>query len=98
MSMDNLGITVHESGGMTIDKPLGIELYRLLTIRSALKIEINTGLKMARGRSAAAVARTYLTLPARNKVTLLAQFEKYIETWSANNGLAAPSWTEAGRG
>ena len=32
--------------GFTIDTPEGIAMYRLLTMRSALKLEIKTGMRM----------------------------------------------------
>jgi hypothetical protein len=77
---------------MTIEGPIHIELYRLMATRSALKLEVRTGMQMSRGRSAASVARTIVALPKRNKAELLAQLEAYIETFCANNGLSAPSW------
>ena len=35
-----------KDNGFTIDTPEGIAMYRLLTMRSALKLEIKTGMRM----------------------------------------------------
>lgn len=90
------GITQIPGGGLIIEGPIHTELYRLLSIRSALKLEVNTGMQLTRGRSAASVARALFTTekPARNKATLLKQVESYIEAYCTLHGLRAPSWAE----
>lgn len=88
------GITQLPDGGFIVEGPIHIELYRLLSIRSALKLEVKTGMLLTRGRSAAAVARNLFEHPARNKAKLLTQVEGYITAYCASNGLRAPSWAE----
>ena len=87
-------IIQHPGGGFTITGPIHTELYRLLSIRSALKLEVKTGMLLTRGRSVATVARTLFQHPARNKAKLLVQVESYITEYCASNGLRAPSWAE----
>ncbi len=90
------GIIKLPDGGFIVEGPIHIELYRLLSIRSALKLEVKTGMQLSRGRSAASVARALFVSekPARNKATLLTQVESYITAYCAMNGLRAPSWAE----
>jgi hypothetical protein len=47
--------------GFIIDTPEGMEMYRLLSLRSMLSIEIVTGLKHSRGSVLAAAQRQGLT-------------------------------------
>lgn len=43
------GMTVLPEGSIVIDGRDSVHLYRLLMLRSALRLEIDTGLKMTRG-------------------------------------------------
>lgn len=40
------GITVHESGAISIDGPDAVNLYRLLTIKSGMELEYTTGMRL----------------------------------------------------
>jgi len=66
---------------IVIDTPEGIAAYRLLSIRSALKLEV-IGLRMSRGFKASAVARDELKAAGKaapaNKAKLLEAFEAYL--------------------
>lgn len=90
------GITATAGGGFIIEGPIHTELYRLLSIRSALKLEVKTGMLLTRGRSVAGVARALFVAekPARNKAKLLEQVESYITAYCEMHGLRAPSWAE----
>ena len=61
-----------------IDTPEAIEAYRLLALKSALKLEC-LGIQMSRGVRASVLVRDALTdagyKPERNKAKLLSQFE-----------------------
>lgn len=48
---------VTQSGAVVIDTPEGIEMVRLLSFRSAMGLEIKTGMKLSRGRSAFRLAK-----------------------------------------
>ena len=70
-----MAITIHDGGGFTIDGA-HIELFRLLTMRSGLNLEIKTGMKLSRGRTCYALAKDLGFRGSREKV--LAQLEAYI--------------------
>jgi hypothetical protein len=85
----------HIPGGSLVITGEHITLYQLLAMRGALKLEI-LGIKMTRGRAVSVGIRQLLVHPARDKRTLLTQFEAYITTWCAAHSMQAPSWsTEA---
>lgn len=51
-------ITAHESGAISIDGRDGINLYRLLTIKSGMEFETRTnGMKLTRGPSCFTIAK-----------------------------------------
>jgi hypothetical protein len=52
------------SAGITISTPEGIAAYRLIVMKSAVKLE-SKGMKMSRGRNITAQARRELGLKAR---------------------------------
>jgi hypothetical protein len=56
-----------------IDTPDGIEAYRLLVLRGALKLEI-AGMRRSRGSSAATVIKREFNLKGSNK-SVLEQYE-----------------------
>ena len=45
------GITVHEGGGISIDGPDAVSLYRLIMIKSGMEFEIKTGGMRLTGRA-----------------------------------------------
>lgn len=61
-----------ENDGFIIDKPNGIELYRLNVVRSALSLEMRTGMKMSRGVNVRKLWAEPLGLKPRDS------FEKFI--------------------
>lgn len=71
-----------------IDTPEGIEMYRLLALKAALKLDIDTGLTHSRGSTLRAVNEVLIrneviTVPFRLKKTALEALEKYIEEKAA---------------
>jgi hypothetical protein len=70
-----------ESSMTVITGAKNIAMYRLLTLRSALKLEI-VGLKASRGRSAYALIKREFGLKG-SKQRVLEQFEEYIRQESA---------------
>ena len=63
---------------MIIDKPEQIELYQMLVLRSALKLEM-LGLKMSRGRTAYSAIKQMFNLKG-NRQKVLDTFNEIIET------------------
>lgn len=60
-----------------IDTPAGIQMYRLLSFRSLLQIEIKTGLRHSRGSVLAQARREGLT-SARTKIAAHADINDLI--------------------
>jgi len=61
-----------QDGLIVVDTPAGIEFASWPALRGALNIEMSTGLKYSRGRSALAIARDRLELlgrPGQKKVS-----------------------------
>jgi hypothetical protein len=54
-----------DDGGFIIEGEDKIRMARILTLRTALKIEATTPLKMSRGRSARSIAQEFLEMPGR---------------------------------
>jgi hypothetical protein len=66
---------------LVLDTPEGIEAYRLLALRSALKLEI-LGMRFKGGRhNAANTVREHLNVKTRDRNKLLAQYEDYLREW-----------------
>lgn len=69
-------------GAIVIDTKAGIERYRLLAIRSALRIEVETGMKMSRGAKPADAARQELIAHGKsapkNKEALLTIYTQHL--------------------
>ena len=61
---------------MIIDTPEGIEAYRLLVLRGALKLEI-AGMRRSRGISAATAIKREFNLKGNNK-SVLEQYESIL--------------------
>lgn len=55
----------------------GMEVFRLLSLRGALKLE-TIGMKASRGVNAAQTIRDEFGLKARNKTVLLAEYETLL--------------------
>ena len=70
-------ITISE-GGTCFSGPKGIELYRLITLKHGLRVEIRTGMKMSRGPKCSTIARRVFGLKG-SPAKLLAQIEKMVE-------------------
>ncbi len=62
-----------------LDTPEKIELYRLLVLRSALQMEISTGMRMTRGRTAYSIAKKEFGFKGSKK-KVLSQLEEYINS------------------
>ena len=69
---------VYEDGTIVIDTPEGIEMARRLTVRSALRIEVKTGLKNRAPifRLAKDIVASYGVDPKGTKKGVLAQLEE----------------------
>lgn len=70
------GIETHPSGGMTLTGD-GIELYRLLSLRMALSLQVNCGMSMSRGVTGLKAAK-WLGIKARTAKQALAIVEGMI--------------------
>ena len=70
---------------MIADTPYKIELYRLLTLRAALRLEV-VGLK-GRGRSAYSIAKEELGIKG-NKQKVLEQVNEMIQSVKRERGIA----------
>ena len=64
----------NESGGMTITGP-HVEIYRLLATRSAMQLEVKTGMKMSSRYNVFKNVRTEFGITAKSKAEVLRQFE-----------------------
>ena len=74
-----------------LDTPEKIERYRLLVLRSALQMEISTGMRMTRGRTAYSIAKKEFGFKG-NKKKVLSQLEEYINSlWGWALGLLPPT-------
>ena len=72
-----MAITMTPEGALVVDGQASVALYRLMMLRSALKLEA-IGLKMTRGPSALSIAKAELGFKgSREKV--LAQLESFID-------------------
>jgi hypothetical protein len=54
-----------EDEAIVIEGEDNVRMARILALRSALKIEVTTSMKLSRGRSARAIAQEFLKLPGR---------------------------------
>jgi hypothetical protein len=54
-----------DDGGFVIEGEDKVRMASVLALRTALKIEATTSLKMSRGRSARSIAQEFLQLPGR---------------------------------
>ena len=70
---------------MIADTPYKIELYRLLSLRTALRLEV-VGLK-GRGRSAYSIAKEELGIKG-NKQKVLEQVNEMIQSVKRERGIA----------
>ena len=61
---------------MVITEPNQIALYRLLTLRAGLRLEIR-GLKVSKGRSCYAIIKQEFGLKG-DRASVLEQFEQYL--------------------
>ena len=78
-------ITQNESGSTSITGD-DIQIYRLLTIRQGLKLEIH-GMRMTRGGSTCyAIARREFGFKG-NRVKVLAQLNNYIDAIKEERGI-----------
>lgn len=71
-------ISATPSGATVFDGPDAVMLYRLMAIRSALRIEVNTGLKMSRG-SMLQAANAAMGTNYKTKAKALAAMEALLE-------------------
>lgn len=62
-----------------IDTPEGIERFRLIALRGALRIEVRTGMRRSNsGRPTAELVREATGLTQRNKAKLLEEYEALL--------------------
>lgn len=73
-------ITLHKSGGTSISGKTAVDLYRLLTIRQGLMLEIKTDgrIRLTRGPKMTTVIRRELGFKGSREAQL-AQLDAYIE-------------------
>jgi len=71
-----MAIEVTESGAMVITGG-EIQVYRLLTLRHALKAE-TVGLRLTRGRSALAIVKAETGLKARTAKDMVPKYEEWL--------------------
>jgi hypothetical protein len=72
------GISQTSTGAIVAEGPEGVALYRLLTIRRGLKLEIETGMKLSRGISTLAILQREGITAKRTKKGALADLEAYL--------------------
>lgn len=77
-----------QSGAIVADTPEDIDFFRLAALKSALGIEVSTGMKMHRGVSTLAVARTY-GFEGRTKKQAYEFISNLVESRIAQKGGAA---------
>lgn len=66
-------------GSITITGEENIRNARLLALRTALKLEVKTGLQLSHGRSASRMVKEMLGLPkGQRKAKTLEAFENYL--------------------
>lgn len=74
------GITVHEHGSISIVGEHAIDFLRLCSLRGAVSLEVKTGMKLSRGRSALTIAKREMGLSMRTPgAVVLAKLEARIE-------------------
>jgi len=73
------GFHAMEGGGVVASGARATSIFRILALKSALKLETH-GLKMTRGTSAAQIIRDEFGWKTRDKKKLLAQLEEWIAT------------------
>jgi hypothetical protein len=61
------------------DGPEAVQLFRLITLRSALKLELATGMRMSRHQTALAVAKTITGLKTNKREAHITAVESLIE-------------------
>ena len=71
------GITSH-AGGITASGEQGVNTYRLVAMRSALSLEIKTGMKMSRGLSPMKVAKAECGSKKGTKEGVYADLNAYM--------------------
>ena len=76
-----MAITMHASGAITVEGTEAMKLYRMLTIRSGLSLELK-GMRLSRGRSCYSIAKAEFGLRG-NKAKVLAAFSKLCDEQNA---------------
>lgn len=71
------GITSH-AGGFTASGEQGVNTFRLIALRSALSIEVKTGMKMSRGMSPMKVAKAECGSTKNTKAGVYADLNAYM--------------------
>jgi hypothetical protein len=71
-----MSITVHETGAIMIDGQESVTLYRLMTLRSALRLEA-LGLRVTRGPTALSILKSELGFKG-SRDNVLAQLDAFI--------------------
>lgn len=71
-------LTKEHQMSIMLTTPEQIKAARLLAIRSALKFEVQTGMKMTRGRSVLTLAREAGMTTKRNKAAALVEVNAFI--------------------
>lgn len=67
-------------GGIMITGAKDIELYRILALKSRLKLEVNTGMNYSnRGPSTLQLVKQATGLEAKTKKAMLPKFEAWID-------------------
>lgn len=77
--MNNATITNHGNGGVSFVGPEAVEVFRLVILKNALKLEIKCpGIQMSRGMSALRAAKGVTGLKSNKREVHLAKVEQMI--------------------
>lgn len=79
-------MAIHETkdGSIIVTGSGSIQLFRLMTLRSMLKLELS-GLRVSKGRTAYSILKSELRLHGQRQA-VLAQVDALLNTYKANAG------------
>ena len=68
-----------QDGGFILDQPNEIQAFRLLAMKSRLKLEVQSGMNWSsRGPTTANIVRAEINSTTRSKAKLLVELETYL--------------------
>lgn len=71
------GVTIRPDGGMTFDGPEAMTFYRSVVTAAAMRLELNTGMKIRRGPSIFARIKRELGVKGNRLAVYLAYCERH---------------------